>query len=496
MTRAVMLRRLHLRMLFLFAVLLIPAGTLLVATSLRGARRYHQEIVQRQNLALAQNLVHESDGIGLANAQTGGLPDLVKMLAMANPGVEIYVLDDELRVVQGPANVALAATSVRGSPLDRFAAAAAGADATYPILGTDPRRGGDVVFSAAPLPSGDGWLYVVLTDASRASLARSVQTSTTLSLLLWSAGLGLALLLATGFVSFSLLTRRLRRLAQAVGRFQLDGDGEDLARPVAHRDEIDELQTGFADLAHRARTQYRELARADLRRRELVTNVSHDLRTPLTALQGYLEAMDEADAARARGYLASARRSAARLGHLIDQLFELSRLEGETDALRREPFPPAELVSDVAQKFALAAERKGVGLGVEAEADVPFVRGDLGAIERALSNLLENALRHTPAGGHVRVTVSATGDAVEIAVADTGPGVPAGAEERVFERFFRVEEGRSGEGSGLGLAIARRVVELHGGTIRAERAEEGGARFRFTLPVDARRPAHPSAGPL
>ena len=488
-----MARRLHLRLLFLFAVLLIPAGTLLVATSLRGARRYHQEIVQRQNLALAQNLVHQSGDIGLTDAQTGGLPDLVKMLAMANPGVEIYVLDDDLRVVQGPANAVLAATRVRGAPLDRFMAAASGADATFPILGTDPMRGGDVVFSAAPLPGGDGWLYVVLTDASRASLARSVQTSTTLRLLLWSAGLALALLLATGFVSFSLLTRRLRRLAQAVGRFHLDGDGEDISRPVAHRDEIDELQDGFADLAHRARAQYRELERADLRRRELVTNVSHDLRTPLTALQGYLEAMDDADPARARDYLASARRSAARLGRLVDQLFELSRLEGDTDALHCEPFPPAELVSDVVQKFALAAERKGVDLSVQAAADLPFVDGDLGAIERALSNLLENALRHTPAGGRVRVTVAAIAGAVEIAVADSGTGIPAGAEEQVFERFYRVEEGRGGEGSGLGLAIARRVVELHGGSIRAERPEEGGARFCFTLPADTRLNAPPPA---
>ena len=489
-----MLRRLHLRLLFLFAVLLIPAGTLLVATSLRGARRYHQEIVQRQNLALAQNLVHESEGIGLADAQSGGLPDLVKMLAMANPGVEIYVLDDELRVVQGPANAALAATRVRGAPLERFVAAAAGADATFPILGTDPRRDGDVVFSAARLPGGDGWLYVVLTDASRASLARSVQTSTTLRLLLWTAGLGLALLLATGFVSFSLLTRRLRRLAHAVGRFQLDGNGEDILRPISHRDEIDELQAGFADLAHRARAQYRELERADSRRRELVTNVSHDLRTPLTALQGYLEAMDEDDAASGRDYLASARRSAARLGRLIDQLFELSRLEGEHDTLVFESFPPAELVSDVVQKFALAAERKGIDLGVQAEADLPFARGDLGAVERALSNLLDNALWHTPSGGRVLVTVAAIGVAVEVAVADTGPGIPAGAEERVFERFYRVEEGRSGEGSGLGLAIARRIVELHGGAIGAERPVAGGARIRFTLPADAstdgRRPAH------
>lgn len=479
-------RALHLRMLVVFAGLLIPAGALLLATSLRGARRYHQEIVQRQNLTLAANLVQDSGGIELADDRAGALPDLVEMLAMANPGVEIYLLGGDLRVVQGPPGEELTAATVRGAPLERFLAAADGASGRFPILGTDPRRGGDVVFSAAPLPAG-GWLYVVLTDASRATLVRSVQTSATLRLLLWNAALGLGVLLATGAVSFSLLTRRLRRLAGAVRDFRLDGDEllGGAAPPGVRRDEIDDLQLGFAELAKRAQAQYRELERADARRRELVTNVSHDLRTPLTTLRGYLEAMDGADSERAAAYLRSAQRSAARLGRMIDQLFELSRLEDDAAPLRLESFPPAELVSDVVQKFGLAAERKGVALYVVTQPDLPFVCGDLGAIERALSNLLENALRHTPTGGNVRVEVAAVAGAVEIAVEDTGPGIPAGAHERVFERFFRVEEGRSGEGSGLGLAIARRVVELHGGTIRAGRAAGGGASVRIALPTGA-----------
>lgn len=477
-------RGLHVRLLVLLAALLIPTGALFLAASLRGARSYHQEIVQRQNLQLAENLVGQNESIELGTQDDGALPDLVKMLAMANPGVEIYLLDDRLQVVQGPPDAELAARTVSAAPLERFRAAVAGAPETFPILGTDPRRGGTVAFSAAPLPSGSGWLYVVLTDASRASLARSVQNSATLRLLLWGGALGFAVLLAVGAISFSVLTRRLRTLADDVQAFRLGGSDAQshVAPPERRRDEIDELRHGFALLASRARSQYRELERADARRRELVTNVSHDLRTPLTALRGYLEAMDGAEEERARAYLAAAQRSAARLGRLIDQLFELSRLEGQVEPMWWEAFPPQELVSDVTQKFALQAERQGIDLAIAADPSLPFVRGDLGAIERALSNLLENALRHTPSGGAVRICVYRGESGVAVAVEDSGPGIAAEDVERVFERFYRVEVGRSGEGSGLGLAIAKRVVELHGGSIGVTRGGAGGARFWFTLP--------------
>ena len=483
-------RGLHLRLIALLTALLVPAGALLLAASLRGARQYHQEIVQRQNLELARNLVHEDEGIALGDGAAAVPQDLVKMLAMANPGVEIYLLDDAFRIVQAPPATDLATHVVRAEPIRRFLRALEGADTGFPILGTDPQRGGSVVFSAARLVDDSGWLYVVLTDASRASLARSVQGSTTLRLLALGGLLGLGVLIASGAVSFSWLTRRLRGLAEDVRSFRLDAPAHaSIPPPTQRRDEIDDVRQGFAELAARARTQYEELQAADERRRELVTNVSHDLRTPLTALRGYLEALDDVEPQQAAAYLAGARRSAERLSRLIDQLFELSRLEGHDEPLRVERFPVTELVSDVAQKFALHAERKNVALTVHVEPGAatppPFVAGDLGAIERALSNLLENALRHTPADGRVDVAVERDGPRVRIAVLDSGPGIADEHLERVFDRFYRVEEGRSGEGSGLGLAIARRVVELHGGTIHAARRPEGGTCVAFTLPLAA-----------
>lgn len=484
-------RALHVRLLLVLAMLLVPAGALLLAASLRGARRYHQEIVQRQNLRLAENLVEQNDVRANGAESIEAVSDLVKMLAMANPGVEIYLLDGSLRIVQSASGVDLSRERVRSEPLQRFRSALAGHDAAFPILGTDPRRGGDVVFSAAPLSEGSGWLYVVLTDESRATLARSVQNSTTLRLLLWSAGLGLVIMLATGAVSFSLLTRRLRVLARAVDDFRLQDESDSalLERSAFRDDEIGRLHLGFLELAERARSQYRELETADARRRELVTNVSHDLRTPLTALRGYLEALEHADAKRARAYVASARRSAARLGRLVDQLFELSRLEDHSEPMRMEAFPPAELVSDVVQKFFHQAERRDVELHTEIQADVPFLEADMGLIERALSNILENALRHTPAGGSIWVRVADRDDRLIVSVQDTGPGMSAEDAARVFERFFRVEEGRSGEGSGLGLAIAKRVAELHGGEIGVISEVGDGARFWLSLPFGARAQA-------
>lgn len=481
-------RGLHLRLLVWLTAFLVPAGALLMAASLRGARQYHQEIVQRQNLELARNLVQDGEPIVLGDGAAAVPQDLVKMLAMANPGVEIYLLDEGFRIVQAPPGTELSTQVVRSEPILRFERALEGDPSRFPILGTDPQRGGTVAFSAARLADRSGWLYVVLTDASRASLARTVQTSTTLRLLMLGGGLGLAVLLASGAVSFSWLTRRLRRLADDVRAFRLDvPSAPSIPPPTQRRDEIDDVRLGFAELSERARTQYEELQEADRRRRELVTNVSHDLRTPLTALSGYLEALDDVDGDRAKTYLASARRSADRLSRLIDQLFELSRLEGHDEPRRVERFPVMELVSDVAQKFALHAERGSVDLTVRvrppAESGSPIVQGDLGAIERALSNLLENALRHTPAGGRIDVEVDRDPHYVHVAVLDTGPGIPDEHLDHVFDRFYRIEEGRSGEGSGLGLAIAHRVVELHGGTIRAFRRTAGGTGVAFTLPV-------------
>jgi signal transduction histidine kinase len=230
------------------------------------------------------------------------------------------------------------------------------------------------------------------------------------------------------------------------------------------------------------------IADADRARRELITNVSHDLRTPLAALNGSLEAVgDLVDASGASTALAdhveTARRNAERLGHRIDQLFLLATLDGPEPPLHVERFPLIDMVQDVVQRFEARARAGGVALKAEVERGLPFLAADLGQVERALSNLVDNALRHTPPGGAVTVRARRDGAWALVAIEDTGRGLAPAHHERVFERFYRVEPDRGGDGTGLGLAIVRRIAEVHGGHVGVVSAPGQGARFWLTLPL-------------
>jgi signal transduction histidine kinase len=486
-------RSLHLRLLVIFALILVPAGGLLLATSVQSARTYYQEITQRQNADLARNLLH--DGDSLSGVTAAELADLVKMMEMANPGVEIYLLDVAGGIVEGPPGATLTQDRVALAPIDRFLGVSEGSGMRFPVLGTDPRRGGTVIFSVAPFADGSGFLYVVLTDEPSTNVLRTVQTSTTLRLVLWGGGIGIVAVLLAGAAAFTFLTRRLRGLTAAVRAF-------DPRRPVdfafaqredGPRDEIDELEAGFAALSSRVREQLEALEASDQNRRELITNVSHDLRTPLTALRGTLEAMGE-DGGRRGGdeLVATARRSAERLGRLIDGLFELSYLDDPTTPIEHEAFPLEELADDVVQKFALQAAAAGIDLSAEAPPQGRVViSGDIGQVERALSNLLDNALRFTPRGGRVTLRTRRDGTSAVIEVEDTGIGIAAADQARIFDRFYRVERARGGEGTGLGLAIVQRIVTLHGGEIGVRSAPGAGSTVTLTVPaaVPARAPS-------
>ena len=491
---------LHLRLVAVLVAILVPAGAALVAASLAAARSYHAEVTQRQNAALARNLLSDASDLDAGALMGDELDDLIKMLGMANPGVEIYLLDPAGRVLQAPSPEPLASERVDLAAVARFEQVAEGMGG-FPVLGTDPRRGGRVPFSAAAL-TGGGYLYVVLTDEARATLLRSVQTSTTLRLIAWGGGLGVAVVVLVGAGAFSLLTRRLRRLGAAVRGFDPATGALDLAesdRATPPRDEIDQLGHGVAALGERVRAQIDALADADRARRELITNVSHDLRTPLTALHGSLEAAGDlidgtgASAALA-GHVETARRNAERLGRRIDQLFLLATLDGPEPPLHVEPFPLIDLVQDVVQRFEPHARSRAVALRAEVEPGLPFLEADLGQVERALSNLVDNALRHTPAAGTVAVSAERDGPWVRLAVADTGPGLAREHHAAVFERFFRVERDRGGEGTGLGLAIVRRIAEVHGGSVGVESTLGQGARFWLTLPLVAPSPVRIVAG--
>jgi hypothetical protein len=241
------------------------------------------------------------------------------------------------------------------------------------------------------------------------------------------------------------------------------------------------------------------LERAQRERLAALERISHDLRTPLASMQGYLELLllrhGSLDAAEAQNYLQTAARHSERLSRLVDDLFELVRLQSEGAFVQREPFALAELVHDVVQRFSAAAERAQVRLAVRADEDrALFVDADVRLVERLLGNLLDNALRHTSAGGSVAIEVAGTAAAARITVADTGEGIEPAALEGIFERYDTMNRvGDTGSTTpGLGLAIARRVAELHGSALELQSTPGQGTSVAFQLPLaDPMRRAPP-----
>jgi len=192
----------------------------------------------------------------------------------------------------------------------------------------------------------------------------------------------------------------------------------------------------------------------------------------------------ETELEKARGELAAARVLERYYAHQR-AVFQLDLLENRDADIMFESFSLAELAQDVAQKFALAAEQKNISLNTEIPPDAPFVSGDIGMIERALDNLIENALKFTPSGGSVNLILIPASNAIVTTVKDTGPGIPEKDLPNIFERFYRVErnETNAPEGTGLGLAITRRILQLHGSEIVAQSPPDSGVSFSFPLPV-------------
>jgi signal transduction histidine kinase len=224
---------------------------------------------------------------------------------------------------------------------------------------------------------------------------------------------------------------------------------------------------------------------AESARRNLVAAVSHDLRTPMTALRLLTEAIEDdiVDEATRRRYLATMRTHLAALGALIDDLFELSRLEAGDLEWSIQRVALRDLVDEAVEAMRVEAEAKGVAVRAELPPTLGFARADPERLQRVLFNLIQNAIRHTPADGSVTVRANDSGDWVEIEVADTGEGIPAAQRDVVFDPFVRGDDARSGEGAGLGLAISRAIVEGHGGRIWVDAGAGSGTHVRFVIPA-------------
>ncbi|THA67085.1 HAMP domain-containing histidine kinase [Streptomyces sp. A0958] len=307
-----------------------------------------------------------------------------------------------------------------------------------------------------------------------------------------AAALVLALTVGASVLVGARLVRPLRALTGAAQRMR---DGEDTAPVVVAADnEIGRLAAAFNDMsAHRARLE--------TQRKAMVSDVAHELRTPLSNIRGWLEAAQDGVADPDPAFIAFLHDEAVQLQHIIDDLQDLAQADADALRLHPEPVRIEELLGQVAAAHQARADTAGVALSVEApppDRPLPGLTADPVRLRQAVGNLVSNAVRHTPSGGRVtlRPYGSEEGDAVLVDVADTGSGIPADDLAHVFDRFWRGEKSRSRRtgGSGLGLAIVRKLVEAHGGTATAASVPGQGSVFTLRLPADGSSPAGEGPG--
>ncbi|TPQ24490.1 sensor histidine kinase [Methylomonas koyamae] len=306
-------------------------------------------------------------------------------------------------------------------------------------------------------------------------------------MLLLAAGvllLGLLATLAGSVVIARNLSRPLRALAGAGDRVV---NGDFAASALTGRsDELGRLADTFVRAAQLA-GQLGELRQKDQERRELVATMSHDLRTPLAALRGFLETMqrkaDTLPANEQQHFLDTALRQTEKVSRLAQELFELAKLECDDASLNPEPFNLAELLQDVAQKYRLQAEQRGLTLRAELRPALPVVVADIGLIERLLTNLIDNALRHTPTGGTVRLDAWPADGRVAVSVADTGIGISPEYLPTLCDWDSPLARRARADGGGFGLIVVGKIAQLHGSRLDVDSTLGVGSEFRFDLPL-------------
>lgn len=475
------------RLAWALILLLFGLGIAIAWTGRYASQLYFHEVNQTLNASLSMYVVERLALIEDAKVNDDAFRALADQAMTVNPSVEVYLLDPDGHIVAHamPEETSLT-TQVALGPILSFLDAEPG----QLVLGDDPRSERRKAFSASPIKSDgqlQGYLYVILgghlfdavQDAYFGTFISRMAASILLVVLVVGAFAGIYAIRKT--------TVPLDALQLALRKYTNSGflDDQDIRVIPENTLEVRQLKEQAMQLTSRLAAQFEQAHTNDRLRRELLANVSHDLRTPLASMQGYLETLliKEADLSEVerRRYLEIAFRHANRLNHMVGQLFELAKLDSGAIQPELEPFLIAELLHDVGLEFELAAQQKQITLsfqGLEEGASVGVI-ADISLIQRVLENLISNALRYTPDGGRIDIALAAHTSNVEIAVKDNGCGIAPELLPTVFERHASAAD--MSDSAGLGLAIVKRILELHDSQIEVTSNMAQGSQFSFGL---------------
>ncbi len=483
--------RLYTKLAIAVLILVLTLAAVLLYTTSKTSERYSLEITQRINRDIALHAAEDMPIFEGGVVNQAALKELAHHVMFINPIVEVYLLDLDGNILSHalPSGTVLL-DRVDMKPLQEFMQGRE----QLPIFGNDPRNpDAGKVFSISPVQSeGEpaGYLYTVLNGRTHDGLRHSLQESYNLRAGAEVIVGSLFVAMLIGAIIFLVLTRRLQKLLIAVRSYR-EGSFEKPMNYVGSeppRDELDELGNAIYAMSVRIENQFKALEDADSTRRELIANVSHDLRTPLASMQGYIETLlvkgETLSPDRRAEFLEVAHKHSKRLNNLVRELFELSKLESSTSEPCWENFSLMELLHDTVQEFTLQASERDVSISMPDIDLHSIVYADIAMIQRVLDNLLENAIRNTPRGGSISLSTTQEDKRIRVEVTDNGRGISSADIPHIFDRFYRPDDAQSSaqQGNGLGLAIVKRIMELHQSSVKVISEVDHGTSFIFWLP--------------
>ena len=454
--------------------------------------KHHGE--QNLHLALAEHLVQDNPLIKEGVYDYAALENLFHTLMLLGPAFEFYFVDENGKILTYSAEPGkVKRTHINLAPLKKLINNPAAA----PIYGDDPRnKAQQKIFSVAPVFNNDklqGYLYVIIGGEAYDTSLNTIKNNDKLWLAALWLGAALAFLLIAMLILLRFFTNPIQRLARDVSNIEAANysltDTKLSNYSTQKSNEVHSLGRNIQAMVTRIDEQFKALEQSDKQRKELLTHLSHDLRTPLASLQGFLEVLNQSgsqlNAKEQQEYLHVSLNNCAQLKQLIEQIFELAHLENGEISIHKETFNLGELIYDCIAKFSLTAEKKGLNLTVEpAICDFPVV-ADIAKLERVLSNLIDNAIRHTPKGGSIAVNVKRIDEKqLFVQVSDTGVGIKHDELNAIFNPHYQASnsnnEGR--QQGGLGLAICKGLLKLMDSKINVQSELGKGTMFSFNLP--------------
>ncbi len=470
--------------IFILVLVVFTAITLYIAV--RAARSYSVEVNQKLNRELAKNTVDViKPEFKNGTVNKGAIEDIVHSMMVINPSVEVYLLDPQGKILSyvAPEKV-VKLKNVSLPPIQKFLE-----DTTQGIIyGDDPRNPGEEkIFSAARVTENGrltGYIYIVLASQEYVSAAQTVLGSYILGISIRSIIVILIVSALVGLLSIWFITKKLNRIINGIQQFHV---GNLKARiPVKNEDELDRIGLVFNDMADTIEKNIEELKGIDELRKELISNVSHDLRTPVASIQGYAETLllkeNTLKKEEQHKYLEIIYSSCERLKKLVSELFELSKLQTNQVKLNPEPFSIAELVNDVANKYRIISQKKGISINTMISKELPVVQADISLIDRVLQNLIDNAIKFCKEGDYINIEIDTKSpENVTVRIADSGEGIKQEELSHIFERYYKGN--KYNDSTGLGLAIVKKIIDLHRSEINVTSLPGKGTSFYFSLPV-------------